>query len=597
MPVTSSAPATPPQDLAHIVLNVVAEKTGYPRDILGLDMDLEADLGIDSIKRVEILSAVAEARPDLPAVDTPTLGSLRTLGAILAHLGGEAASATDETGPVTRKPASTEAAMKIARRGVREVPAETVEQTEMPGLAAARKIAVIDDGGDIGSLVADRLRTHGVSSEIALHVPPDADGVVVIDCARRSGDDKALNSARQAFTAAQAFAATAAKQGGIFVTVQDSGGDFGLSGSSNGNAWMAGAPGLIKTLAQEWPHAKLRAIDLERDGRAPAELADRLVEELMSGGHREVGLRADGRRTTLEEFDLAPIGAFAPSLLGENPVLVVSGGARGVTAACIIALAGVTRLRLALIGRTPLEPEPLGFDGFTDEASLNSALLADARTRREAVTPRQLVERSARIMAGREIRNTLDRLTGLGSEAFYACADVADAAAVARAVSAARTRWGRIDGLVHGAGTLADKRVEDKSVEQFERVFTTKVLGLRALLAATEDDELRLICLFSSVAARYGNIGQADYAIANEVLNKVARAEAVRRGPGCHVRSLNWGPWDGGMVTPALREQFARRGIPVIKLEDGAAAFVEEVCRQGGNLSHVDVVLGSSLVQ
>ena len=88
---------------------------------------------------------------------------------------------------------------------------------------------------------------------------------------------------------------------------------------------------------------------------------------------------------------------------------------------------------------------------------------------------------------------------------------------------------------------------------------------------------LKLVCLFSSVAARSGNVGQSDYAMANEILNKVALAEQARRGPDCLVRALGWGPWDSGMVTPGLKAMFESRGISLIPLADGARAFVADV--------------------
>lgn len=105
---------------------------------------------------------------------------------------------------------------------------------------------------------------------------------------------------------------------------------------------------------------------------------------------------------------------------------------------------------------------------------------------------------------------------------------------------------------------------------------STKVDGLRALLAATAEDPLDVICLFSSVAAVFGNAGQSDYAMANEILAHVASAEQARR-PGCLVRCIAWGPWRGGMVTPALAGHFGRSGVPLIPLEQGAAAFTAEL--------------------
>jgi len=89
----SPASSTPDaQDLTSVLLDVVADKTGYPADLLNLEMALESDLGVDSIKRVEILSAMRERIPQLPEVDPSVLGSLSTLGQIVTQLGGAGAA-------------------------------------------------------------------------------------------------------------------------------------------------------------------------------------------------------------------------------------------------------------------------------------------------------------------------------------------------------------------------------------------------------------------------------------------------------------------------------------------------------------------------
>jgi Polyketide synthase dehydratase/KR domain len=129
---------------------------------------------------------------------------------------------------------------------------------------------------------------------------------------------------------------------------------------------------------------------------------------------------------------------------------------------------------------------------------------------------------------------------------------------------------------VHGAGVLADRLIIDKTREQFTQVYDTKVSGLRSLLAATSEDELRFIALFSSTTGRFGRTGQVDYAVANEVLNKLAQVEARRRAD-CRVVSINWGPWDGGMVTPSLKKVFAGEGIGLIGLAAGGEFLVHEI--------------------
>src|SRR5206468_5511092 len=112
--------------------------------------------------------------------------------------------------------------------------------------------------------------------------------------------------------------------------------------------------------------------------------------------------------------------------------------------------------------------------------------------------------------------------------------------------------------------------------EQFARVVGTKVDGLQNLLRATAEDPLRVIALFSSSTGRFGRAGQADYAAANEVLNKLAQREAARR-PSCRVVAVNWGPWEGGMVTPGLQKLFESEGVGLIPLADGANFLLAEL--------------------
>ncbi len=80
------APTLDTEALSGVLLAIVSDKTGYPAEMLDLEMDLEADLGIDSIKRVEILGALQDQRPELPTIETGDLAELRTLGQILDYI-------------------------------------------------------------------------------------------------------------------------------------------------------------------------------------------------------------------------------------------------------------------------------------------------------------------------------------------------------------------------------------------------------------------------------------------------------------------------------------------------------------------------------
>jgi len=602
-------------DLKQLLLTVVADKTGYPEEILELDMALEADLGIDSIKRVEILSAIKDEAPAMPEVDASEMAKLQTLGQVLAYMerfrdgldegsaveaqgDGSGAPAPEPSGSASTPAAGGEAvptAEAFVRHAVTLVPAPASGFC-LPGLlATAGTLAVVDDGGGVAAALAAQLGERGVQAEVVSQVGPDAAGVIFLAGLASFADAEAAMAVnREAFVAAKQVAPRLATEaGGPFVTVMDCGGDFGLAGSAGDRAWAAGLTGLVKTAAQEWPEASVKAIDLVRADRSAEQLAAAILAELTTGGPElEVALPAAGGRFVLQSTP-APVSDEAEAQLASGAVLVVSGGARGVTPAALLALCRSHAPRLALLGRTALVDEDDVTRGATDEAGLKRALLEAAQRRGRTLSPAAIETEARPIVRSREVRAHLASLEDAGAEVVYLAADVTDQTALGRALDQVRASWGPIAGIVHGAGVLADKPIADKTLDQFDRVFDTKVRGLRNLLAATADDPLALVVLFSSVAARFGNVGQSDYAMANEVLNKVAGVEAAARGPACLVRSLGWGPWRGGMVSPALERHFAARGVPLIPLEVGATLLADEL--RAGADGPREVLLGGML--
>ncbi|MDP1569499.1 MAG: SDR family oxidoreductase, partial [Vicinamibacterales bacterium] len=597
-PSASSAAPAAAEDLGALLLTVVADKTGYPVDMLKLDMALEADLGVDSIKRVEILAAMRSAAPHLPEVDPSDMAAVRTLREIVEYLGRTTGAPTDPapttpSGPSAPRETAAEPVSERAGRFVVREAVATASGRSMLDAVGTGLVAITDDGHGVASALAEKLEASGVRVAIVEAVPAEAAGVILLDGLRACPDAAtALAINRRAFQAAKAFAARASADGGLFVTVQDTGGSFGVGGVDADTVWTAGLAALVKTAAQEWPAVRAKAIDLERGRRPTAKLAAAVLQEIIAGGDElEVGLHKDGRRTTLVSV-AEPVVEAAPRV-DATSVIVATGGARGVTAASLLELARRAQPRILLLGRTPLADEPAACRGVEGDAALKKALLADAKARGEMLRPADLGRQVDGILRSREVRETLAAFEAAGSPARYVPVDVRDAAALGAALDEVRTAWGPITGLVHGAGVLADKRLADKTVEQFDLVFGTKVDGLRALLEATAGDPLNVICLFSSVAARAGNPGQSDYAMANEVLNKVGAREQRRRKGACLVKSINWGPWEGGMVTPALAAEFGKRGVSLIPVATGARMFCEELAAAPSD--DVEVVIGGLL--
>lgn len=564
----TAAPAAKPDlaasavNIERMLLEIVADKTGYPIDILTLDVELEAGLGIDSIKRVEIFSVIQHKIAGVPEFKPEDAGRLRTLRDILAFAGAAPAVAS-AVAPVVAPAASL--TDTLHRSEVRLIESQGCG-LPCPGLFTCGKIAVVDGGSGLAQAVVDRLKKHNISAHSA-SAPGDCRAVIHLGglrVFREAQEAFAIN--QEAFEFARALA-RGSEPPALFVTVQNNAGEYG--------GWAAGIAGIAKTFVREWPDAGVKTMDLEG---GTADLADAVVTELLTGGaDLEVTLRADGARLVpvLHPAEIAPaeIALGGVERIGPDSVLIASGGARGVTAACLIELARAARPSIALVGRTPLGDEPADCRNARDEAELKRVI---SRRSGRSGDLKEISREAARILAAREIRDTLRALNQAGSPSAYFSADMRDPASVERTVDLAREQFGPITAIVHGAGVIADKKIADKTPDQFALVFDTKARGLATLLHATQSDPVSTICLFSSVAARFGNPGQCDYAAANEVLNKIGVQEARRR-TACLVRSIGWGPWDGGMVTPALAAHFRSRGAGLIPLESGARAFVSEL--------------------
>jgi len=350
-------------------------------------------------------------------------------------------------------------------------------------------------------------------------------------------------------------------------------GQFGLENASTTDPGSAALSGLVKTAGHEWPGVRCKVIDIE-----PDVAADSIIDELLSTGPVEVALVAGGR-FGVDTFASEQPGKVDPLPMEPGELVVVTGGARGVTAHTAMALASAYRPTLLILGRTPAPtPEPPWLAAAADLPAVRRAVLAQPN---RPTTPKDVERACQAVLAARELRDNLHRFERAGASVGYHAVDVTDATAVARAVSQARAEHGPVRGIIHGAGVLADRRIEDKTRAQLEAVYRPKVLGLRSMLEATASDPLRFIALFSSSTARFGRAGQCDYAAANEVLNAMARQQRYAR-PGCRVVSLNWGPWDGGMVTPGLRTLFESEGVGVIPLSDGARFVVAELSAPAG---------------
>lgn len=565
------------EEVMDVIVEIVHTRTGYPRDMLAPELDLEADLSIDSIKRVEIIGALAD-RIGLPqdaggsaesAIEE--LSRIKTLRGIVEWVAGHTA------GPEAPAPAaeavggSAAAPPALARLRVEshELPPAPGDPEVLRGL----RIGVVgggggDGGGDgdgrgVGAAVGGALRARGADVRQLAEAEAGFDAVLDLS-ALRPGTEPVLPGTfpglRRALT------------GGVhrllLVTVR---------GESAG----AGAHGFARSASLEYPGRMVRAVEVHSK-EDPAQIAAQLLAELScdpaEGSTASVAYTADGLRVTSRPVPAPLLPGDGTPPLDAGSVVLLTGGARGITARTALALARATGCHVELMGRTPQPAaEADQFGHATDRVALRAALIATGLR-----TPAEIEAAASRILAEREVRATLEALAGVAASVGYHCADVTDEQAVRAVVAAVRARHGRLDGIVHGAGTLSDGLLRDKEPAVFAEVFTTKVTGARHLAAAAAEHGTapapRFLALFGSVAGVYGNRGQTDYAAANDALDGLAHLWA-EDFPG-RVLSVDWGPWaaeSGGMVSPELARAYTRRGIPLIDPEAGGAAFLAEL--------------------
>jgi acyl transferase domain-containing protein/NAD(P)-dependent dehydrogenase (short-subunit alcohol dehydrogenase family) len=577
---TGAAPARDASAVSRVakaeeaLLAIVAEKTGYPAEMLEPDMALDADLGIDSIKRVEILSAVQERLPNAPAIKSEHLGALRTLRDVACFLAGTGEQPSLPTAPAE----SATATLQLERSVLRLSPVAESNPRDRRLLQSGHEIWVSGDDDVLAPLVAAQLRRLGMRATVlslaamARGECPDALAGLVLLAPAETTDNHLRDAVQCVRRAGASLQRSAAESGAVLLTVSRLDGGFGLENIDPSREPLdAALAGLAKTAAREWPAVCCRALDVAPD-LSPAEAAAAMTDELFQDGPVEVAISRGGRRALA--LVSRPLQARAGKPLDPGDVVVITGGARGITGEAAAALARVFRPTLVLLGRTPVPgPEPDWLAPLTDGADIKRALLVRANG---DATPRLIGERFREVMAQREVRHNIARLAAVGCRVVYRSVDIRDAAAVAGVLSQIRRDLGRVRGLIHGAGLLADALIENKTDDQFDRVYGTKVGGLRSLLSGVNPEDLRVLVLFSSSTARFGRAGQADYAMANEVLNKMARQHA-RLLPACRVVATNWGPWDGGMVSPELKKRFATEGIGLISLAAGADFLTREI--------------------
>ncbi len=569
----------PLSDTMEELIALVADRTGYDISDLEPDFELEADLGIDTVKQAEILGELREkySLPDgvdfVPA-EHPTLEALARWIHARRLEAPDPSSPSDTTAPVP-EPTADDAALDAPSAATAAlVPSEAPPppparrqgdapdpsgRVELPTSFRIRRPILVDSPGagtslDVSNQRVQVLGDGPIASALrqeASHRGASSDGPfdIVIDAGHDVEDT--FHRAKQLDTERPAHWVAVTRLGGL------ESGDWLLEhGLTDGSR-----AGFAKALGREWAETTAKVVDAHPD-LAPAEVAQCIFEELGLDGGPEVFFSSDGTRHVVAYETLTRPPGREP--LGDNPVVVITGGARGIGSMIAKEIARRGPVQLALVGRSPVPEEPL------DEVAAKASIKQDLRARGERVTPAKVNAALAPKLKAEEARRTLEELRSLGADVSYLQADVSRPEYCRRLLSEVYQQLGQVDLLIHGAGVEESRLIADKDDAAFHRVYDGKAIGGRALFEAVPDTAF--VVSMGSVAGRFGNAGQVDYAAANDGLARICQA----RPRSLHV---DWTAWDdvGMAVRGGMQRLLEERGVDLLPANAGAQTLVDLV--------------------
>ena len=617
-PEPSAAPAQ--DDVTERVLAVVSEETGYPTDLLDMDLDLEADLGIDTVKQAEVFASIRESY-DIPFDDTLKLRDYPTLNHVVAFVRERAGIREEGPAPVAPDegaPAAAAQEVGEPKRFPRRVPVPIVR----PGLEhcvptgvsldSGQRVIVMPDTGGVATALGKKLRKLGVEVLALDPRAKDIDGQVkswtaegpvhgiywlpaldaeppLAELDPEGWTDGLRLRVKLLAVVMRELAEQIEGEGTFLIAGTRLGGRHGYDDAGATSAMGGAVTGFVKSLARERSEALVKAIDFP-PSRKTAALADILIEEtLRDPGVVEVG-HADDLRWAVGLVE-RPAEPDPERALGTETVFCVTGAAGSIVSAITADLAAASGGTFHLLDLVE-EPDPGDPDlakFVSDREGLKRELAGRIKERGERPTPKSVERELSKVERARAALDALEAIRAAGGKSYWHQADLTDPEQVSAAIKDVLRDSGRVDALIHCAGLEVSHFLPDKPQSEFDLVFDVKANGWFNLLNALGDAAFGSAVVFSSIAGRFGNGGQTDYAAASDLLCKsISRL----RGEGVRGVAIDWTAWaEIGMASrgsiPKVMEMAGidmlppSEGVPVVRRELTAAGPGTEVLIAG----------------
>jgi NAD(P)-dependent dehydrogenase (short-subunit alcohol dehydrogenase family) len=560
--------------------------TGYPPEMLEVNLDLEADLGVDSVQRAEIWVSLTTEHGLDPSVRPTGARTIAQLAESLAGMGGTPATA----GTIGRETSTAPAVYTDSDVRLFASVAAPFDRSAAAPFACRRVLAIAAEDDAAAAQLKKRLGERGVEVDVArasgvarmsvIEVAGAIDACDTIVYLAHAGaieapfDGRSLRGAlakevATLYQTARALVPALEKKPRrvIFPVAMD-----GAFGTTPALARPLGAfpAGFVRCLARELPQCAVQLVDGGEHGILDA------VEASIDfvPGQLEWGMTGSGAAVPRTSA-LAPAGTLlAP--LSRGDLVLVTGGARGVVFECVMELARRTGCRLLLTGRTELpmgRPEwlrtpPERIDGVIRDMEIR--LVKD-----EGKKLQEAKRIGAKARSQWELSRNLDAMEAAGVEGRYERCDVTDAKAFSALLAQLADAKEIVRGVVHGAGIQKSKLVTELADDAINATVATKLDPIFTMLDALDWSKVKLLSAFGSIAGLFGNAGQSDYGLANDLLAWLV-AEIGARHPHVKAQTVEWTAWVGtGMVSEEEAKRFAQVGLQPLDVRTGVRLYAE----------------------
>jgi malonyl CoA-acyl carrier protein transacylase len=614
------------------VIALISEKTGYPADMLDPDLDLEADLGIDTVKQAELFADI-RAEYGIERDDNLELAEFPTLNHIVQFVydrrpDTKAATEVSETTVEAKAPVSEVQIMQGDINAVNLIPRRIPVPQLRPAIQYCKpsglkldsdsNVIVMTDQGGVGKTLVTQLKKTGATIHLIDDTPTADDlkkrlegwtkegsiqGVFWLPALDSAGDIsklsykewKAATHLRVKLLYTTMRELVMLKNENVFlVSATRMGGHFGYD-KNGALAPLGGAvSGFTKAYKREHPEAQVKVVDFEKSRKTTA-FAQRILEEtLFDNGVVEIGYKKEQRYTIGLEVKPALEGKNGMDLTKDSTFLI-TGAAGSITSAITADLARASGGTFYLLDLTPKpDPEHADIKQFAkDKEGLKRDIFARLKAAGEKATPVIVDKELASIERSYSALAAIQSVENAGGTAHYYSVNLLDNKAVAKAIKDIRKKSKKIDVLLHAGGLEISRLLPDKSPQEFDLVFDVKSDGWFNMLSSFEDHPIGATVVFSSIAGRFGNGGQTDYSSANDFLCKSSSSFRTLRSDTIGI-ALDWTAWGGiGMAArgsiPTVMKQ---AGIDMLPPQAGIPFIRKELTAGPGG---IEVVVAQSL--